>query len=102
MHQVVIIISIISRIPGSYTIFQYRNLTRNLFISPLQKLRLKKNLISTLQKLIYAFVWQENTFEIPFVFDPIANFLGAGSLRVVNGIANVLNDFTFHEKNFQV
>ena len=82
--------------------FQYRNLTANLFIPPLQKLRLKKNLISTIKKLIYAFVWQENTFKIPFVFDPIANFLGAGSLQIVNGIANVFNDFTFHEKNFQV
>ena len=83
-------------------ILQYRSLTANLIVSPLQKLRLKKNMISAAKKLIYAFVWQETAIEMPFVFDPLANLLGAGSLPVVNGIANLFNDFTFHEKNFQV
>ena len=83
-------------------LLQFRNLTANLSIRPLEKLRLKGNLASTVKKLIYAIVWQESRIKIPFVFDPTANLLGALSLPVVNGIANAFNDFTYFEKSFQV
>ena len=60
------------------------------------------DLASALVKLLYAFVWQEQILDIPFVFDPEANIKGNELIPVVNAFANRLNDFTFYEENFQV
>ena len=60
------------------------------------------DLASSLVKLLYAFVWQEQTLDIPFVLDPEANIKGNELIPVVNAFANRLNDFTFYEENFQV
>merc|ERR1712061_670723 len=57
--------------------------------------------IGILEKLLYAFVWQEQILDIPFVFDPEANIKGNELIPVVNAFANRLNDFTFYEENFQ-
>ena len=65
-------------------------------------MQLVGNLASALVKLLYAFVWQEQTLDIPFVFDPEANIRGNELIPVVNSFANMLNDFTLYEQNFQV
>lgn len=80
---------------------EYRKLTARLYLHPLEKLRLKNNFLSASKKLLFAFVWQEKTFKLPFIFGPAVNSLGSESIQVVNGVANILNDFTFYEKNFQ-
>ena len=77
-------------------------LTANLQIGPLEKLRLQGNLISTLIKMIYAFLWDEESIIPPFIFDPEANELGAQLIPLVNAFSNRLNDFTYFEQNFQV
>ena len=77
-------------------------LTANLQIGPLEKLRLQGNLISTLIKMIYAFLWDEESIIPPFIFDPEANELGAQLIPVVNAFSNRFNDFTYFEQNFQV
>ena len=41
-------------------------------------------------------------FKLPFIFSPTVNSLGSESIQVVNKLANILNDFTFYEENFQV
>ena len=60
------------------------------------------NLASALVKLLYAFVWQEHTLDIPFVLEPEANIRGNELIPVVNAFANMLNDFSLYEQNFQV
>ena len=84
------------------TIFQFRALTSNLQIGPLQKLQLQDNLLSTLVKMIYAFLWDEESIIPPFIFDPEANEIGAELIPRVNSFANRFNDFTYYEQNFQV
>ena len=82
--------------------FQIRALTADIRIGLLEKVQLIGNFASTMVKLLYAFVWQEQTLDIPFVFDPEANIRGNELIPVVNAFANRLNDFTFYEENFQV
>ena len=82
--------------------FQIRALTADIRIGLLEKVQLIGNFASTMVKLLYAFVWQEQTLDIPFVFDPEANVRGNELIPVVNAFANRLNDFTFYEENFQV
>ena len=77
-------------------------LTVNLEIGPLEKLELQGNLLSTLVKLIYAFLWDEETILPPFISDPEANAVGAALIPLVNSLANRFNDFTYYEQNFQV
>ena len=60
------------------------------------------NLLSALVKLIYAFLWDEETIMPPFISDPEANAVGADLIPVVNSFANRFNDFTYYEENFQV
>ena len=83
-------------------IFQFRVLTINLQMGPLEKLRLQGNLLSTLVKLVYAFLWDEESILPPFIFDPEANAIGAELIPLVNSFGNRFNDFTFYEQNFQV
>lgn len=80
---------------------EIRALTADIRIGLLEKVQLIGNFASTMVKLLYAFVWQEQTLDIPFVFDPEANVRGNELIPVVNAFANRLNDFTFYEENFQ-
>ena len=57
---------------------------------------------STLVKMIYAFLWDEESIIPPFIFDPEANEIGAELIPRVNSFANRFNDFTYYEQNFQV
>jgi hypothetical protein len=53
-------------------------------------------------KLLYAFVWQEQTFEVQLVYLPETMLLGEKLAPMINGIANMLNSYTYFEKSFQV
>jgi hypothetical protein len=70
-------------------------------LGPIEDLQLKGNLASTLMKLVYAFLWQEEVFGPPFLFEPEANIKGAELIPKVNAFANRLNTYTFYEQNFQ-
>ena len=82
--------------------FQLRELTNDVEINAIEKLRLQGNLFSAVIKLIYAFLWQEATFDSPLLLSPAVNAAGAELIPYVNAFANRLNDFTFYEQNFQV
>ena len=81
---------------------QLRFLIGDLNLGPGEKLHLQGNIISAAVKLLYACVWQEELIETPFLFDPLANEIGAELVPIVNAFANQLNDFTFKDQNFQV
>ena len=81
---------------------QLRFLIGDLNLGPGEKLHLQGNVISAAVKLLYACVWQEELIETPFLFDPLANEIGAELVPIVNAFANQLNDFTFKDQNFQV
>ena len=80
---------------------QLRSLISGIQLGPGEKLRLQGNVISATIKLLYACVWQEEFFEPPFLFDPLANQIGAEIIPIVNAFANQLNDFIFQDQNFQ-
>ena len=71
-------------------------------INAIERLRLQGNLFSAVIKLLYAFLWQESTFDFPLLLNPAVNAIGAELIPSVNAFANRLNDFTFYEQNFQV
>ena len=87
---------------GILLLFQYRELTKDVQINAIEKLRLRGNLFSAVIKLLYAFLWQESTFDSPLLLNPAVNAIGAELIPSVNAFANGLNDFTFYEQNFQV
>jgi hypothetical protein len=60
------------------------------------------NVASTLVKLLYAFVWQEQIFDIPFILDEAANIQGAELIPTINEFANRFNSYTFYEQRLQV
>ena len=59
-------------------------------------------MVSAVGKLFYAFVWQEQIFDIPFIQDPEANANGADMIATVNNFLNGINSFEYYEQNFQV
>ncbi len=76
-------------------------LTSHFELGPLETLRLQGNIASAVIKLMYAFVWQEQRLNVPFITDPEANVRGAELIPIVNGFANSLNDYTYYEQRFQ-
>merc|ERR1711935_233161 len=61
-------------------------------------LRLEGNTYSTLIKLLYAFLWQEQALsgaDADIWFQPITNQIGTVVLPLVNNLANALNNFTY-------
>jgi hypothetical protein len=53
-------------------------------------------------KLLYAFVWQEQTFKLSFIYMPETMLLGGILVPILNGISNMLNSYTYFEQSFQV
>lgn len=60
----------------------------------LDNIQLELDTLSTLIKLIYAFLWQEYVLTGSDIFlDPEVNILGAAFMSTVNSLANYLNSF---------
>jgi hypothetical protein len=68
----------------------------------IDKFRLFGNVLSMGIKLGFAFVWHEELFEIQLVYLPEMMLLGGKFIPLINGIANMLNSYTYFEKSFQV
>jgi len=63
---------------------------------------LEGNLYSTLIKLVYAFLWQEEVLtQDDFWLQPTTNAIGTLVLPLVNGLANQLNNFTYSDAVMQ-
>ena len=58
-------------------------------------------MVGTFTKLLYAFVWQEDTFDLPVIFNPLANIFGATLLKYVNLFANGLTTFPVYDASMQ-
>ena len=68
-----------------------------------EKSELRGNFESTLIKLLFAFLWQEQVItDAPIIFNETFNAWGAEMLSEVNAFANSLNTYEFYETNFQV
>lgn len=81
---------------------ELRNLTVNLHMGVVEETKFLENTISTLSKLIYAFVWQEQVLsDNPEILDPDFNALGWAYLPKLNTWANSLNTFEYFEQDFQ-
>ncbi|KAF2365485.1 hypothetical protein FHG87_003769, partial [Trinorchestia longiramus] len=81
---------------------ELRNLTSTLKLSIVEETKFLENLIGTLVKLVYAFVWQEQVLtDNPVLLEPDANALGWEYLPIVNAWANSLNKFEYFEPDFQ-
>ena len=83
---------------------ELRNATSELHLELDQKTSLLKNMAGTLVKLIYAFVWQEDTFTFgDVIFSHEVNTLGSILLPLINDFGNSLTSWElqvfFNEKN---
>ena len=73
----------------------------------LQRARLLKAFAASGTKLVYGFLWQEETLEIPpaIVESQLVNKIGNYAIGLVNGVANLLNIFAGkpqYDNTFQV
>ena len=81
---------------------ELQNLTANVNLGPLEHTRFIGNFLSSLIKLIYAFLWQEQRLTDNDIFlDPEVNGRGWELLPAVNAFANALNSFDYADAAFQ-
>lgn len=77
---------------------ELRLATANFNLPQEEFLRLEGNTYSTLIKLLYAFLWQEEALagaDNEIWFQPLTNQIGTIVLPLVNNLANALNNFTY-------
>jgi len=73
---------------------EIRLATADVNLGILDNIQLELDTLSTLIKLIYAFLWQEYVLTGSDIFlDPEVNILGAAFMSTVNSLANYLNSF---------
>merc|ERR1712241_110886 len=81
---------------------EVRTATANFNLPQEEFLMLEGNTFSTLIKLIYAFLWQEEVLtQDDFWLQPSTNEIGTYVLPLVNGLANQLNNFTYSDAVMQ-
>lgn len=73
---------------------ELRSATSHLRISIIAKFNLFFKVLGTIGKLMYAFLWQEWVFPIPFFKEPIVNVIGALIIPDFNEFMNKLTGFT--------
>merc|ERR1712226_1506793 len=57
--------------------------------------------VGTITKLLYAFLWQEDTFDVQFVYKPIISTIGAFLMPHVNSFANMISGFKHFTPSIQ-
>ena len=81
---------------------ELRTVIEPLKIKPQHKLQVLKKFIGPLIKLVYAFVWQENTFDLDDkIFRKDFNTLGFTMMPVVHKKANSFTGFVHYDKTLQ-
>lgn len=81
---------------------ELRNLTGPIDLGLIQETRFVENTVSSVIKLIYAFLWQEEILaDNPMFLNETVNRRGWELLPEVNHFANVLNKFEYFEADFQ-
>jgi len=81
---------------------ELRSATGNFNLPQEEFLILEGNVFSTLIKLVYAFLWQEEVLtQDDFWLQPSTNAIGTLVLPLVNNLANQLNNFTYSDSNMQ-
>lgn len=78
-----------------------RDATADFSLSLTQRVGLVSKFAGTLLKLLYAFMWQEQTFAYKAVYDPTWNLFGALLMPAVNSLANVLTGFNHADASIQ-
>ena len=79
------------------------NATEDVSISVLEKAELLENTSATVLKLLYAFVWQEATFDLgDILFTPEENAFGAALLPHINAYANNLTTWDLYVEDIQM
>jgi len=78
------------------------NATADVSISNIEKAELLENTSGTALKLLYAFVWQEDTFDLgEILFTPEENAFGAALLPHINSYANNLTTWDLYVPDAQ-
>eukprot|EP00040_Diaphanoeca_grandis_P027253 m.154695 g.154695 ORF g.154695 m.154695 type:complete len:511 (-) comp30903_c0_seq1:2183-3715(-) len=80
---------------------QLRNATSNITLSHREKVSLGLQGAGTVTKLLYAFMWQENTFPYPILKKHDVDVLGAELMPGVNTLANMFTGFVHTDKHTQ-
>jgi hypothetical protein len=79
------------------------NATKDVSISVLEKAELLENTSATVLKLLYAFAWQEGTFDLgDIIFTPEENAFGAAMLPHINAYANNLTTWDLYVEDVQM
>ena len=80
-----------------------QNATENVTISVLEKAELLESTAGTVMKLLYAFVWQEDYFDLGGAnLTPEANAFGAALLPHINAYANNLTSWDHYVEDVQM
>jgi len=78
------------------------NATADVSISSIEKAELLENTSGTALKLLYAFVWQEDTFDLgEILYTPEENAFGAALLPHINSYANNLTTWDLYVPDVQ-
>jgi len=78
-----------------------RDATADINLSLKQRTALVSKFAGTVVKLLYSFMWQEQTFVYAAVYDPTWNLFGALLMPAVNSLANVLTGFNHADASIQ-
>ena len=79
-----------------------KNVTENVSISLIEKTELLENAAGTVLKLLYAFVWQEETLDLgEAIFTPEENAFGAALLPHINAYGNNLTTWDLYLEDVQ-
>jgi hypothetical protein len=81
---------------------EIRNLTQNITLGPVDETRFFEDGITTVLKLIYAFLWQEEILtDNPIFLSECLNEIGYEYLPIVNTRLNEINTFDYFNLDFQ-
>lgn len=105
-----VLLGIFSDIPEDVKVFcledflpEVRVATSHVNMTAEEKSKFQGNTFSTLIKLVYAFLWQEEVLTSNDIWlQPSTNEIGMYLLPLVNGIANGMNHFHYNESTMQI
>ena len=81
---------------------ELRNLTGDFDLSGFDRTKFVANTASTVVKLIYAFLWQEEYLtDSPLFLNETVNELGYELLPEINNMLNIFNTFDYYDSNLQ-
>ncbi|KAF2365482.1 hypothetical protein FHG87_003766, partial [Trinorchestia longiramus] len=81
---------------------EFRRLTASVNLTVIEKIKFEENLMSAVEKLLYAFLWQEERLtDNPIFLNATVNEWGAEHIAVLNTRLNKLNTFDYYDVDFQ-